>query len=95
MTKFNLPRYFVSRSDSKPISLAAREFIPLHALDNFFAGGRHLQEEEWLVATDAAGNLRALSGDDLDKIPAEVQSQVAFSEVALEGRMRLIETVDF
>jgi hypothetical protein len=95
VTKFNLPRYFVSRSDSKPISLAAREFIPLHALDNFFAGGRHLQEEEWLVATDAAGNLRALSGDDLDKIPAEVQSQVAFSEVALEGRMRLIETVDF
>ncbi|MBK8223244.1 MAG: hypothetical protein IPK73_19690 [Candidatus Obscuribacter sp.] len=95
MTKLNLPRYFVARSDYQPAFNRAEDFIPLYALDNFFAGGRHLQEQEWIVSTDAAGLLRATSGDQVGTLSEDIQSQIAFSEVACEGNIRLVETIDF
>ena len=95
MTKLNLPRYFVARSDSQPAVARAENFIPLYALDNFFAGGRHLQEQEWVVSVDAAGILRATNGDQINQLSSDIQSQIAFSEVATEGKIRLVETVEF
>ena len=95
MTKLNLPRYFVARSDSQPAVPRAENFIPLYALDNFFAGGRHLQEQEWVVSVDAAGILRATNGDQINQLSSDIQSQIAFSEVATEGKIRLVETVEF
>lgn len=95
MTKVNLPRYFVSRADSPPAVTLAEQFIPLHALDNFFAGGRHLQEQEWIVSMDASGVLRATNGDNIDALGNDIQTQIAFSEVANEGKIRLVETIEF
>lgn len=95
MSKLNLPRYFVARSDSQPAVARAENFIPLYALDNFFAGGRHLQEQEWVVSVDAAGILRASNGDQINQLSSDIQSQIAFSEVATEGKIRLVETVEF
>jgi hypothetical protein len=95
MSQLNLPRYFVARSDQQPIQVKPENFIPLYALDNFFAGGKHLQEQEWLVTTDASGILHAIAGDQINFLSEDIKSQLALSEVACGGNNRLVEAIEF
>lgn len=91
-----LPRYFVSRSDSEWSEQGMiSQLEPVHAIDSFFLGGRHVAEREWLVTIDAAGFLKAVSDDDLSALPEEVQQDLAFNEVIGSAASRTIDGQEF
>jgi len=96
MTHSSLPRYFVSRAAAQGFSqLPAEPLSPAHVVDCFFTGGRHLVEREWLVATDALGNLLALPDESRDQFPETVQAELAFHEICARPAKRLLAAVDF
>jgi hypothetical protein len=96
MSSRPLPRYFVSRSDSEWSEQGIISTLePVHAIDSFFLGGRHLVEREWLVTIDAAGFLRALSDGELSELPEVVQQDLAFNEVIGSAASRSIDGVEF
>jgi hypothetical protein len=96
MSSRPLPRYFVSRSDSES---SEQSFIstlePVHAIDSFFLGGRHLAEREWLVTIDAGGFLRALCDEELSELPEVVQQDLAFNEVIGSAASRSMDGIEF
>jgi len=91
-----LPRYFVSRSDSEWSEQGLiSQLEPVHAIDSFFLGGRHVVEREWLVTIDAAGCLKAISDEELSDLPQEVQQDLAFNEVIGSAANRSMDGVEF
>lgn len=68
---------------------------PVHAIDSFFLGGRHVAEREWLVTIDAAGSLKAICDDELSNLPEEVQQDLAFNEVIGSAASRTIDGQEF
>ncbi len=96
MSSRPLPRYFVSRSDSEWSEQGIISTLePVHAIDSFFLGGRHVVEREWLVTIDAAGFLRALSDEELSELPEVVQQDLAFNEVIGSAASRSMDGVEF
>ena len=61
MTRNSLPRYFVPHADTLDAAAPDISAAPLHLIDSFFVGNRHLEEREWIVAVDELGNLRVLT----------------------------------
>jgi hypothetical protein len=91
-----LPRYFVSRSDSEWSEQGLiSQLEPVHAIDSFFLGGRHVVEREWLVTIDAAGYLKALADEELSELPEPVQQDLAFNEVIGSAASRSMDGVEF
>jgi hypothetical protein len=96
MSSRPLPRYFVSRTDSEWSEQGIISTLePVHAIDSFFLGGRHVVEREWLVTIDAAGFLRALSDEELSELPEVVQQDLAFNEVIGSAASRSMDGVEF
>lgn len=96
MAKRSLPRYFVCRGDAhagKPDDAHAGELV--HAVDSFFAGARHVEQREWVVAVTADGNLAAVAVGQAADLPVCVQSELAHNEVAGSAGARLIEACEF
>jgi hypothetical protein len=89
------PRYFVARGSTA--GAPPREVAPIssmHALDSFFVGGHHVKEREWIVTVDQAGELNLYPGEDKSVFSAEVQSEVAYSEMTGSGG-RLMDSSEF
>lgn len=91
MPHSSLPRYFVSHADADVGATADGGSLPLHVIDSFFIGHRHLEEREWVVAVDDAGNLRAMPSEERHQFPAVLQNEFAFNEISRNGPARLIE----
>ncbi len=94
MAKPLLPKYFVSRADGVVRPLAEM-LPPAHVLDAFFVGGPHLVEREWIVATDAVGNLMAMPDENRAALPETLQAELAFHEMIGMQRKRLLEVAEF
>lgn len=92
MSQRPLPRYFVSRQNDDSFADCLSTLDPCHAIDSFFIGGRHLVEREWVVTIDSAGYLKAVDGDKLGKLPAEVQQDLAFNEVIGSAANRTLDS---
>lgn len=91
-----LPRYFVSRSDSEWSEEGIISHLePVHAIDSFFLGGRHVVEREWLVTIDAGGFLKAVADGELSDLPEPVQQDLAFNEVIGSAASRSMDGVEF
>ncbi len=96
MSSRPLPRYFVSRSDSEWSEQGIISTLePVHAIDSFFLGGRHVVEREWLVTIDAAGFLGALCDEQLSDLPEVVQQDLAFNEVIGSAASRSMDGIEF
>jgi len=96
MSSRPLPRYFVSRTDSEWSEQGIISTLePVHAIDSFFLGGRHVVEREWLVTIDAAGFLRAICDEQLSDLPEVVQQDLAFNEVIGSAASRSMDGIEF
>lgn len=91
MPGYSLPRYFVRHAATNAAADIDDGALPLHLIDGFFVGDRHLQEREWFVAVDELGNLRVLSGDERESFSAALQTELAFNEISRNRSARLIE----
>lgn len=96
MAQRSIPRYFITRPDAGTSSRSSEDLLPpAHVIDSFFIGGRHLAEQEWVVATDCLGNLQALPDASRDAFPEAVQAELAWHEVSGGNRKRLLEVTEF
>lgn len=86
-------RYFVGRADLQNSDEYSGESPLLHVLDSFFIGNRHLEEREWVIAVDAAGDLRALPGENRGALSESLQNELAFSEISRQRPSRFIEAI--
>ena len=91
MARYSLPRYFVPHADTLDAAPPELSAAPLHLIDSFFIGNRHLEEREWLVAVDELGNLRAICGENRASLSASLQNELAFNEISGNRAARLIE----
>lgn len=90
MHGFSFPRYFVRHAQTNAVDTDAGA-MPLHLVDAFFVGNRHLEERELFVAVDELGKLRLLSGEQRDSFSAALQTELAFHEISGNRPARLIE----
>jgi hypothetical protein len=85
-----IPRYFVGRGEIPQPDAS----WPLHAIDSFIVGGRHIAERECIVLLDQGGNLSVVSGNQKVDLPEEIQAQLAYNEVANStGRLLNVKNV--
>lgn len=91
MTRYSLPRYFVSHADTPDAAAPDISAAPLHLIDSFFVGNRHLEEREWIVAVDELGNLRAVPPENRASLAASLQNELAFNEISRNRPARLVE----
>lgn len=95
MTRPQLPRFFIARADAHAaVKVPSEVATPIHIVDVFFVGHRHLEEREWAVAVDGFGNLGALPYDDRSLFSAALQNELAFHEVSANQPARLLEASD-
>ncbi len=89
-----LPTYFVSRSSEPPRSLPPDAEAAIHAVDNFFTvEGDELVE--WAVIVTSDGVLHALRAESRATFPSEIQTQLAFNEVARTKSARILDLSEF
>ncbi len=88
------PRYFVPRSNDGSGRRMSDPISSIHALDNFFVGGRHVSEREWIVTVDQAGELNLIPGEDKSVFSNDVQSELAYSEMVGSGG-RVLDVSEF
>lgn len=92
MTRRTLPRYFVGRTNTHSPDDAPNETpSPAHIIDSFFIGSRHLDEREWIVATDGLGSLLMLPDAQRTSFPEPTQHELSFNEIYSANKGRLIE----
>lgn len=91
MAHYSLPRYFVPHADPLDADAPDVNAAPLHLIDSFFVGNRHLEEREWIVAVDELGNLRAMPPENRASFAASLQNELAFNEISRNRPARLIE----
>lgn len=95
MTRRKLPRYFVSRADAPSHNNMPEEILsPAHIIDSFFIGSRHLEEREWIVATDGLGGLLMLPDAQRTSFTESAQHELAFNEISNANGGRLIEAAE-
>ncbi|MEP7339144.1 MAG: hypothetical protein ABI977_15515 [Acidobacteriota bacterium] len=80
MAQRPLPRYFLSRVDAQSAGNAVQP--PAHVVDCFSVNNRHLNAQEWIVATDSLGSLQALPDGNRGDLPAQVQTELSWQEIA-------------
>lgn len=88
------PRYFVARGDAPEPVRAVDPVSSIHALDSFFVGGRHVSEREYVVTVDQGGDLNLLPGENKSIFPAELQSELSYSDMIGSGG-RLLDSIEF
>lgn len=88
------PRFFAEHHNAKREALPS-EIDPTHVVDNFFAGSRHTQESEWLVTLDPYGRLQPWVASSKPDLCSDLQSQLAYNEVANSSTARMLATADF
>lgn len=87
-----VPKYFVSRTEQKaPVH---ENLSPLHVLDSFWLGNRHLATQEWVVATDLIGNLIAWPDADRAKLPETIQAELTFFEMTCKVPKRNLHVAE-
>ncbi len=87
-----LPRFFVRRSDSGELPAPDPNGAHL-AVDRLRLGSRHQAEQEWVIASDGLGNLLAVP--EGAALPAHVQAQTGYHELASSQRPRLLDGAEF
>ncbi|HQR35422.1 MAG TPA: hypothetical protein PLK30_21970 [Blastocatellia bacterium] len=85
------PKYFQSRAGAP--NPARQPQAPAHVVDCFRFSNHYTAGQEWIVATDSLGNLRALADDNRNNLPAQVQTELAWFEMS-GYRKRQIEATE-
>jgi hypothetical protein len=91
MARYTLPRYFVRHHAAPDADAADPKVAPLHLIDGFFVGNRHLEAREWIVAVDELGNLRAMRAENRQSLASFLQNELAFNEISRNRQARLVE----
>lgn len=94
MAQRPLPRYFLSRVHAHSANARHATQPPAHVIDCFSVNNRHLAAQEWIIATDSLGNLQALPDGNRNDLPAQVQTELAWHEIA-GFQKRQIEASEF
>ncbi|HMY73827.1 MAG TPA: hypothetical protein PLQ88_18560 [Blastocatellia bacterium] len=58
-------------------------------MDCFCLNNRHTASQEWIIATDALGNLQALPDGDRQHLPPEVQTELAWFEMGSHHKRQI------
>jgi len=94
MTQRATPRYFAGRPDSGRDAYPA-EIDPTQVIDNFFVGGRLVTEQEWAITVDPYGRLQGWVVNSSNVLAPELQSQLAYSDVASASKGRCLDARNF
>jgi hypothetical protein len=94
MAQRTTPRYFAGRPDSSRDELPA-EIDPTQVIDNFFTGGRSVMEREWAITIDPYGRLQGWTVSAGNVLSSELQSQLAYNDVACDSRVRCLDAQNF
>lgn len=89
-----IPRYFAGRPDASRDDLPA-EIDPTQVIDNFFVSGRVLTDQEWAITVDPYGRLQGWVINDKNVLAPELQSQLAYNDVACASGVRCLDTRRF
>lgn len=94
MTQRSTPRYFAGRPDASREELPA-EIDPTQVVDNFFIGGRSVMEREWAITIDPYGRLQGWTVGGENVLAPELQTQLAYNDVACDSRVRCLDAQNF
>jgi hypothetical protein len=94
MAQRTTPRYFAGRPDAGRDEYPA-EIDPTQVIDNFFLGGRSVTEQEWAVTIDPYGRLQGWVLSAEHALAQELQTQLAYADVACDSRVRCLDAHNF
>lgn len=94
MAQRTTPRYFAGRPDAGRDTYPS-EIDPTQVIDNFFVGGRLVTEQEWAITVDPYGRLQGWVVSNNNVLAPELQSQLAYSDVACASKIRCLDAKSF